>query len=55
VHSHIGDRIQPVPDLGLDIGQIDKGSQGPKIPADIFYGGFHFSLGLSHQLHPFGI
>jgi hypothetical protein len=42
--ANIGDTVQPVKGLTLNIVYIDKGSQRHEIPAQIFYARFHLSF-----------
>jgi hypothetical protein len=51
--TNIGDAVQPVTGLALNIVQIGKGPQRHEIATQIFDARFHFSFGQSRQLHPF--
>ena len=44
VNPHVGNSVEPLPGLGLNIEKILKRSQRPEISAHIFYGSLYFSF-----------
>jgi hypothetical protein len=48
----VGNFGQPMPDLAIDIVQVGKFTQGPKVLPQIADGPFDLTFGRSRQLHP---